>query len=88
MEAFLWGLVVYLWLTGGLGWIDSYEARENTEFTFVGKAIVMVLHPFMSLVSILTILWDDMRAFVQEVSEEVSERLPDRAGEEDEDGTG
>lgn len=50
-------LILFLWVSGGFGWIDSYEAREGTQFNLPGQALVMVLWPLMGLVAAVSQVW-------------------------------
>ena len=67
-------LTVYLWITGGLGWIDAYESRENTELNLLGKIMVIVMHPVMSFVSIISQVIDDMKEGYRSVVDAVRNR--------------
>ena len=51
MTGWLLVLVLFLWVTGGAGWINSYEVIDETEFTFVGKLLVTLVWPLMALVA-------------------------------------
>lgn len=67
-------LTVYLWVTGGLGWIDAYESRENTEFNLLGKIVVTVMHPVMSFVSIISQVIDELKEGYRSVVDAVRNR--------------
>lgn len=74
ITAFLAVLAFYLWITGGLGWINFYELIEDTEFNTFGKAIVFATWPFMGLVAASTQVWDVLREMAAELAKIVKEK--------------
>ena len=59
-----WLLVVilFLWVSGGLGWIAFYEVQEEKEFTGLGSALVMAVWPLFGAVAAVTQVWDSILA--------------------------
>lgn len=37
MTGWLLVLVLFLWITGGAGWVSSYELMGETEFKLLGR---------------------------------------------------
>jgi hypothetical protein len=51
MTGWLLVLVLFLWVTGGAGWINFYEVMEDTEFNSLGKTAVLLTWPLMAVVA-------------------------------------
>jgi hypothetical protein len=47
----LFTLILYLWIMGGLGWAAAYEHGSDRELTALGKALIIFLWPVFALVS-------------------------------------
>ena len=62
MTGWLLVAILFLWVSGGLGWIAFYEVREETEFTGTGRTLVMAVWPFFGVVAAVTQVWDSLRA--------------------------
>lgn len=57
MPTWAWLLVVaYLWIAGGLGWVYQHESRKKVTFTKLGRVMVVLLSPFLTLVSAVLFL--------------------------------
>ena len=69
MTGWLLVVIIFLWVSGGLGWIAFYEIREETEFTGVGRALVMAAWPLLGVVAAVTEVWDSVRALAGGVDE-------------------
>lgn len=67
-------LAFFLWVSGGIGWINFYEVAEDTEFNLTGKAIVMVTWPLMAIVAMVTQIWDETRYFGNELRKFVRDK--------------
>ena len=62
MTGWLLVVILFLWVSGGLGWIAFYEVLEEDEFTGWGSALVMALWPLFGLIAVVTQVWDSLRA--------------------------
>lgn len=77
MAGWLVAAIWYLWITGGLGWIESHEVKEDTKFTVAGKAIVMVFWPLMAGISAGWTLYEDLKELAAAVWDYVKEKKDD-----------
>lgn len=64
-------LAFYLWVVGGIGWINWYEEMEGTEFNLPGKALVFALWPFMGFVAGVTQGWAEAAEILTILKEKV-----------------
>ena len=55
-------LTAYLWIAGGLGWIDAYEVRDETTMAVRDKALVLAVWPAMTLLSLFFTAKDELAA--------------------------
>ena len=62
MTGWLLVVILFLWVSGALGWIAFYEVVEEDEFTGWGRALVMALWPLFGLIAAVTQVWDSLRA--------------------------
>ena len=69
MTGWLLVVILFLWVSGGMGWISFYEVQEETEFTGVGRALVMAIWPFFGVVAAVMEVWDSLRTLAGGVGE-------------------
>lgn len=58
----LWVLVVYLWISGGIGWVLAYEKGHDTRLTAVGRTLVVVLSPVFFLFAVIEMAEERLKA--------------------------
>lgn len=51
--SWVWLLVLYLWATGGLGWVKGYEFSTQRPLKPLPRTIAHVLWPIFSGISVL-----------------------------------
>ena len=62
MTGWLLVVILFLWVSGGFAWVNSYELAEGHELTGVGTAVVMVLWPLMGVIAALSQVWSSARS--------------------------
>jgi hypothetical protein len=64
MTGWLVVLIFFLWVSGGIGWVNSYELAEEREMSGISRAFVMVLWPLFGLVSAAGQVWAGLRSLL------------------------
>lgn len=61
MTSWLLVLLLFLWVAGGFGWVDSYEAREAKGAGWLSAALMVLLWPVLAVALAVRELWETLR---------------------------
>jgi hypothetical protein len=65
MTSWLLVLLLFLWVAGGFGWVDSYEAREEKGVSWLSAAIMVIFWPVFAVALAVGELWQTLRQLMR-----------------------
>jgi hypothetical protein len=61
MTSWILVVIVFLWVAGGFGWVDSYEVRKQESVGWGRTGFMVLFWPAYAVATAITELWQGIR---------------------------